>query len=153
MAGRVSALGNAELRATILALKSVDRTIQADIRAQTRQIAGREWEQALARRARTEQQTRMLVTTARVKPSNQNVLVTSASSKRKVLSGGATPYRMGKAFEFGPKKYGKKTPGAPARNRRGYVFMPAAAEMIPRLLSLWSQTTFRVIARSLEGDT
>lgn len=89
----------------------------------------------------------MLVATARVKVSDQNVTVTSASSKRKALSGGATPYRMGKAYEFGSRR----VPGAKGTNRSGYVFYPAAAKMIPRLLALWSQTTFRVIAEALEG--
>jgi hypothetical protein len=149
VAARVSALGNAELRATVLAVKALDKDIRKNIRTQTRSVAGREWTEALRSEAKTVQQSRMLVKTARVRVSDQNVMVTSASSKRRALSGGATPFQHGKAFEFGSHKgHGRQLPPV---KRGGYVFYPAAAEMIPRLLSLWSQTTFRTVAEALEG--
>lgn len=152
-AGRVSALGSPELRAIVLSLKQVERGIRKDIRTETRTIAVAQWQDELARRARTEQAARMLVRTARVKVSDQNVTLTSASSKRKALSGGATPYRMGKAWEFGSPRTDRQRYGWPAPNRAGYVFYPAAAVIIPRLLALWGQIVFRRIAESLEGES
>jgi hypothetical protein len=37
------------------------------------------------------------------------------------------------------------------RNRSGYVFYPAAKEMIPRLASLWVQTVVKTFADIFEG--
>jgi hypothetical protein len=37
------------------------------------------------------------------------------------------------------------------RNMKGYVFYPAAREMIPRLASLWVQTVVKTYADIFEG--
>lgn len=140
---------SAHLRATVLALKSAPREIRADVRAQTRAVAAPEWRKALEQQAHTVQHTRMLVNTARIAVSDQSVRVRSAASKRKVLSGGAVPFLHARAFEFGSGKgHGRQLPRP---NRRGYVFYPALAEMAPRIISLWVQTSVRVVHNALEG--
>jgi hypothetical protein len=91
----------------------------------------------------------MLAQTARITVSDQSVRVRSASSKRKALSGGATPFEQGKGFEFGSNKtHGRQMPRP---RRRGYVFYPALAEMAPRIIALWVQTSVRVVYNALEG--
>jgi hypothetical protein len=148
--GFVSVLNSRELLATIYAIKAAPKTIRADLRQQTRAVLGKEWERALDRQPASVQQTRMLVDTARARVSDQSVQLRSASSRRRALSGGATPIDYGRHFEFGsPKSPGK----LPRRRAKGYVVYPAFARLAPRALALWVQTTVRVIARALEGDT
>ncbi len=143
----VSVRQSAHLKATVLALKAAPASIRRDVRKQTRTVAGPEWMRALEAEATTVQESRMLVATARVQVSDQSVKVTSAGSKRKALSGGATPIGQGKAFEFG-SRYGH---GIKPVRRGGYVFYPALAEMAPRIIALWVQTSVRVVHNALEG--
>jgi hypothetical protein len=145
----MSVKDSAHLRATVLAVKAAPREVRQQVRAQTRAVAAPQWKQALASKARTEQHTRMLVNTARITVSDQSVRVRSAGAKRKVLSGGATPYRLGKAYEFGRRS--RNATQLPRPNRRGYVFYPALADMAPRIISLWVQTAIRTVYDALEG--
>jgi hypothetical protein len=128
-------------------MQSADREIQSSIRKETRTLAAPIWRQELAARPASEQQSRMLVNTARVAASNNGVTLTAATQKRPVLSGGGSPIRLGKAYEFGSKK-GR---GMPTTRRGGYVVYPALAKVAPRLISLWVQTVMRHAHDALEG--
>jgi hypothetical protein len=145
--GRISTKESRELQAVVVAIKALDADTRKEIRTRTRAMARQEWTEALARRATSEQQRRLIVKTARVNVTDQGVQVTAATQKRGGLSGGATPYDEGKSFEFGnsKKKY------LPPSRRQGYVFWPAAADMVPRLLALWAQTAVRTAMEALEG--
>lgn len=166
---RIDAKASPELRATILAVRALDKTLQKTIRQHTKQVAAQAWMEALRSRAQTKLEHRALVDTAVVAVSNQNVRIRSAS-KGRPLSGGFSPKLHGHAAEFGadqttPTTYQRKsrtggsahqvtrraTTGLRPRNREGYVFWPTAREMVPRLASLWVQTTVRTIATALEG--
>lgn len=146
MVGRVSVQNNSALLAVVFAMKAAPRTIAADVRKQTRAVIGPQWTKAVTARAKTEQQTRVIVNTSKVRVSDQNVTLTSLSSRRPVLSGGLRPVEDGKAFEFGSTKK-----NLPPPRRSGYVIYPAFANIVPRALSLWVQTTFRVLHEALEG--
>jgi len=149
--GFVSVLNSRELLATIYAIKAAPANIRADLRRQTKAVIGDEWRRALHAQPATVQQSRMLVATARVKASDQSVALESANSRRKALSGGLTPLGAGKAFEFGKaKRHGRQFP---APRKSGYIVYPAFADVAPRALALWVQTTVRVIAEGLEGDS
>lgn len=156
-----------ELLATIYAIRAVDKTLQKIIRRETKAIAQPEWKKALAERADTRLEHRALVDTAVTTISNQNVRMQSAS-KGRALSGGFQPKVDYHAAEYGADQsrqitYQRTTKGnrhtvtrrlgntLKSRNRRGYVFTPAAREMVPRLAALWVQTTVRTIATALEG--
>lgn len=156
-----------ELLATIVAIRSLDRTITKMIRQQTKLIASPEWKKALAHRADTRLEQRVLVDTAVVSVSDQNVRMQSAN-KGRPLTGGLAPKADWAAVEFGADQTTKTTyqrrgkhgthkvarvvtHGLKRRNRDGYVFFPTAAEMIPRLARLWVQTTVRTIATAFEG--
>jgi hypothetical protein len=165
---RLDALKSRELQATIYALRSVDKTIQKQVRVHTKNVAGREWKQALAERADTRLQQRVIVDTAVVSVSNQNVRV-QAAKKGRVLRGGLNPKTDYAPVEFGAqlkkitydrrgrnggthrvtRSSGSQFPRH--RGKTGYVFWPAAREMVPRIGSLWVQTTVRTIANALEG--
>jgi hypothetical protein len=144
---RVSARSSAEIRATLLAIKTLDRDLRRELRSRTRKLATVDWERAMSRHASTELERRVLVDTARVSVSDQNVRIRSAGSSRPAGSGGIVPRVHGRGVEFGSSR----TRSLPRRRRQGYVFFPAAADMIPQLLALWVQTTVRTIAEALEA--
>lgn len=157
-----------ELLATLYAIRSLDKTIAKMIRQETKRIAAPEWKKALAERADSRLEHRVIVDTAVVSVSNQNVRIKSAS-KGRPLSGGLAPKTDWPAIEFGADTsrqttYKRRSPrgrvhdvkrrtasGLKGRNGNGYVFYPAAREMIPRLARLWVETTVRTIATAFEG--
>lgn len=165
---RIDARASRELLATIYALRSVDRTIQKMTRQETKRIAAPAWKKELAERANTRLEHRVIVDTAVVSVSNQNVRIQSAS-KGRALSGGLRPKQEYPAVEFGVDRARKTTydrrsakggrhqvtrhaaKQMKARNPKGNVFFPAAREMVPRMARLWVQTTVRTIATALEG--
>jgi len=168
MGGFVSVLDSRELRATLYAIKAAPTAIRKDVRQETRAVIGKEWNRALREQSATVPQSRVLVDTARVRVSDQQVVLTSAASKRKVASGGLVPFDAGKGMEFGAgrnrvRSYRSHRRGTtftvkrhttrqmPRIRRTGYVVYPAFAEVAPRALALWVQTTVRVIANALEG--
>ncbi|MFI8633994.1 hypothetical protein ACIGEP_15525 [Microbacterium sp. NPDC077663] len=165
---RIDALKSRELLATILAIKSLDKTVRKINRQQTKRIAAPEWRKALAQHADTRLEHRVIVDTAVVTVSDQNVRIQSAS-KGRPLSGGLNPKTDYHAIEFGVDQSKRTTyqrtrkgnrhrvtrrVGNALRARRwptGYVFFPTARTFVPRMASLWVQTTVRTIANALEG--
>lgn len=160
---RIDVRESREFMAVILALRSVDKTISKKVRQYTRQIAAPEWKAALERRASSQAERQVIVNTATVAVSNQNVRVRSAS-KGRPMSGGLNPKADYPAVEFGAdrekvttyRRQGHQVRRHTARqlkprNRKGYVFMPAAREMIPRIGSLFAQVTVKTIAQALKG--
>lgn len=164
---RLDVLKSRELLATIYAIRSLDRTIQKMIRQETKRIAAPEWKKALAERADTRLEHRVLVDTAVVSVSNQNVRAQSAN-KGRALSGGFNPKTEYSAVEWGAdddtQVYDRRSRNGgqhkvrrhtarqlKRRNRNGYVFGPTVQEMVPRLARLWVQTTVRTIAEAING--
>ena len=164
---RLDVLKSPELLATIYALRSIDKTLQKKVRDYTKAVAEPEWKKALAERADTRLEQRVIVDTAVVSVSNQNVRIQSAG-KGRPLSGGLDPKVNYPAIEFGSGKkvttFDRRSPkgrrhtvtrrggaGLKGRSRTGYVFWPAAREMVPRMASLWVQTTVKTIGNALEG--
>lgn len=165
---RLSVTESRELRATILAMRTVDRTMQKMVRQQIKTVAAPEWKRGLAERADTRLQHRVLVDTAVVSPSNQNLTI-SAATKGRALSGGFFPKTDWHSAEFGVdpnrtitytrvSKRGRVGrvkrrvgPALPPRRAGGHVFYPTASDMVPRMGRLIVQTTVRTIATALEG--
>ena len=147
MVGRVSVLNSRELQAIIFATKAAPKTVAAEVRKATRNAIGPQWGKAVASKAKTTQQTRVIVNTSKVRVSDQSVVLTSLSSRRRALSGGLVPVEDGKGFEFGSSKASQ----FPRARASGYVIYPAFADIVPRALALWVQTVLRVIHEALEG--
>lgn len=163
---RISVFGSDELQATILALKTLDKETRKQIRTHTKAMVETEWKKALAEQADTRLEHAVLVATSRVRVSDQNVQLTSATVGRS-LKGGLSPKRDAAAVEFGAarvvvpyqatsRKGTRYTVRRETRNqlkprnKTGYVVYPAAASIIPRIASLWIQTTARTIYDMLE---
>ena len=165
---RINVKDSRELLATLYAIRSLDKTIAKMIRQETKRIAAPEWKKALAERANSRLEHRVIVDTSVVTVSNQNVRIQSAS-KGRALSGGFNPKTDYHAVEWGADRDRETTykrrsrkgrthevtrhaaRGMKPRNQSGYVFYPAAKEMIPRMARLWVQTTVRTIATAFEG--
>ncbi|MCE4024664.1 hypothetical protein LXM50_01615 [Microbacterium sp. Au-Mic1] len=152
--------------ATILAIRGLDKTIQKQIRVHSKALATPEFKKELAERSNTRLESAVIVNTAVVSVSNQNMRLQSAA-KGRALSGGLNPKTDYAAVEFGreqkPVTYQRKSkkggshsvtrsmPQIKPRRSKGYVFFPAVRNYIPRAASLYVQTTVKTIAKALEG--
>lgn len=163
---KISANTSREVRATVQGLRRVPRDLAANIRKFTKSELAPEWQRLLADRAGTAGQRRVLVDTARVAVSDQNVTLKSATVGRS-LSGGLNPKDSYAGFEFGANDVTQTYTATsrrgrsfrvtrhtrrqlPRRSRTGWVVFPTAAAIIPRFASLWVQTTYRTIYDALE---
>lgn len=167
---RVSAYSSRELLAVLRGLRNLDRETKKHLRRSLKAIAEQAWKQTLAQHANTRLEQRVLVDTARVRVSDQNVRLTSASLSRS-LSGGLKP-----SENYGPVEFGAAPrPGATERvrsrkgkefernrdphrpfkapTRTGNVVYPSAASVIPRILAMYVQTFVRGIHDALEGKS
>lgn len=167
MATRISAFASRELRSVIETLPRLDRELRKEIRTRTRTAALAIWKQEVTEQGTSKLDFGVLVNTARVKVSDQNVTLT-AGSVGKRLSGGLSPKEHWWAVEYGAdvKKvtYTRKSVrglpyrseriqnrGLPARNEKGRVLGPAADRSIKRVAAIWMQTTARTMFDALEG--
>lgn len=167
MALRINVYGSRELQAILSAMRVLDRDTKGHIRRETKAIADTEWRRAVAERAGTRLEQRVLASTARATASDQNVTLKSAHIGRS-LSGGLKPSEHYAAVEFGANRgsyttYTRRSQRGGThkvkrrtanqlrnRNRDGYAVYPAAAEIIPRIASLWVQTVTRGIHEAFE---
>lgn len=167
MADRISVFNSKELQGVILAMKGFERELAKQIRQVTKSVVLPEWQKAVAAKAKTQLESRVLSVTARVAVSDQNVTLKSAQVGR-ALSGGLKPSENYSAAEFGANREAKTTYTARSRKgksfsvtrrtqaqlmprrKAGYVVYPAIAEIVPRIASLWVQTTVRTFYELIE---
>jgi hypothetical protein len=164
---RIDVRYSPEYQATMYAVRMLPRTLQKLIRQHTKRIAQPEWSKALQRRVSTALERRVIADTAVVSVTNQNVRVVSAG-KGRAMSGGLLPKVHYPAVEFGAqddaqvydRRSAKGTPHRVTRhtarqlrprNPNGYVFRPAATEMVPRMFRLWAQTVVKTTGYAIEG--
>lgn len=165
---RISVKDSAQLRAVILGTKMLERETRKQIRQHSSRVIVPEWQRTVAEQASTRLESRVLAATARVSVSDQNVTLKSAQVGRS-LTGGAKPADIWHAVEFGAaqttKTYQARSRKGRTftvhnrhtrahlrrRNRRGYVVHAAAAQIIPRIAALWTQTVVRGFHDAFEG--
>ncbi len=164
-----SAAADDTLRAVALALKLIPRELRNDINRASRKMGNDTWRPIVDSNARTKTDKLVLAKGARVKPGNPLVL-TAATSKR-ALSGGLIPNEGGRIFEFGAKsrqapsdyeRKNRRNAGSHHVRRRtkrglpqpstGRVVYESAAEIAPRITSLWVQLIVRKIYEAHEGN-
>ncbi len=180
---QVSAFASREIQAIVIALKEAEPEIRKAVNAQSKQVILPVWRQAIAeatslsggknQRARF----KVLSNTAKVSVGNKGVTLTAATTGRP-LSGGLDGKKYWYALEFGagqprlrtvrstsklgnyyvmknrpvtnqldPRNYGGQT------RAQGYSFYPAARATVPRILSLWVQTSVKTFIDLLENRT
>jgi hypothetical protein len=167
---RINVNSSKALQATILALKGMPAELSKQTRKAIKSVSDDEWSEAVRGNVTTRLETRVLSDTARVAVTNQNVTLKSATVG-KSLSRGFKPSQLAKSVEFGAsrdtvKKYtatssrGKKfsvtrhtTRQFKGVSRTGYVVYRAATRIIPRIASLYVQTTVRALHEAFEGKS
>jgi hypothetical protein len=167
---RVSALSSRELLLVLRGLRNLDRETKKHLRRGLKQLAEQAWKELLSRNASNRLERAVLADSGRVRVSDQNVRLTSASLSRS-LTGGLKPSEDYAPVEFGasPRPEAtervrsrrgneftrKRDPSKPFKspNRRGNVVYPSAANIIPRILAMYVQTFVRAIHDALEGKS
>lgn len=156
------------LQAAVLAFKALGKTLQKDIRRATVQTMGPEWKQAVNERASSKMDQLIIAKGARIAGGNPPRAI-AASSTRK-LSGGLVPRENWQGWEFGSNGLRRTTyqrrnrngigthrvtrdtvAQLPRRNAKGRIAFPAAAELGPRLASLFVQIVVRRVHEAAEG--
>lgn len=157
---QVSARDSRELRAAVLAIASIGRTLQAQLRRQTKRVVEPEWQKGLERRASSKLDRKVLVKTSRVQVRDTNVVLRSgAVGKLKDLTrpvefGGDRQQtetyttRSPKGTRYRATRHTARQLGW--RRKGGRVVWPTAEDLIPRMVALWVQTTVRTIHEALE---
>ena len=165
---RIDVHSSRELQALLLSIRQANREVQAQIRRHTRTVAEQAWRKALAEQAVTRVEHVVLVDTARVSMSNQNLKLKSGGLAKRI-SGGARVHEISRQVEFGSSLHWieytgrrgsttfpvRRTTGFQFRheNSKGWVVYPAAAQIIPRIAALWVQTAVRTFHEALEGKS
>jgi len=162
-----SATSSRTFRAVALALKLIPREVRNDINRTTRAVANPMWREAVNARAVTPTDKKVLAKGARVAPGNPLTFI--AASSRRPLSGGLVPDAQARVFEFGTADREKVTEydrsgrrsqahkvkrhtrrQLPRYTDKGRVIYQAAADVAPRITSLWVQTIVRRIYEAHE---
>ena len=165
---RIDVRSSRELQALILSIRQANKEIQKEIRTRTKPIVQTAWHKALAQEAMTRFEHRVLVDTARVAVSNQNVKLKAGGLAKKLSGGGRArdlygPAEFGATYREARQRYRDHGNGTATkarrgstgrqfrpRNPKGYVVYPAAARISPRLAALWTQTAVRTFYEALE---
>jgi hypothetical protein len=168
----VSALASREIRGVLLALKQAEPAIRTAINKASKETILPIWKQELAEQASlnggktVKARFLVMVKTGKVTVGSRGVSLTAATSGR-TLSGGLKPKMQWHALEFGASDqvrsvrftstlgntYTQQRDTAAQldyRREKGYVFYPAAREAVPRILSLWVQTSVRMFHEIIE---
>lgn len=160
--GRISLLVSSPLATLVQAVRGLDREVAAQNRKHTKAVAAPVWQEAVRGNVTDRLQTRVLSDTATVAVSDSNVILRSGGTGK--MSSGLAKSVLVSGTEFGAdqnKTITSSTKGGKSYTRRrgaqfklprrgGYVVYPAAGDMIPRLASLWVQTTIRTIHEAFE---
>lgn len=160
--GRISVLVSEELQTLLSAARELPASVTKLTRQFTKRSADPIWQESVRGHVVDRQQTRVLGDTARVSVSDTNVMLKSGGIGN--MANGTPKYKLAKGTEFGAdanyvrtvksrrgKSYQRHTNRQFNLPRsRGYVVYPAARDSIPRLASLWVQTTVRTIHEIFE---
>lgn len=155
-------------QAAVLAFKSANRGLRTRINKATRETMNPVWRGLVAEHARTATDRAVVVKGARIAAGNPPVAV--AATSRRPLRGGLVPIEQWPAVELGAARnvrttYRRRSKNGgthtvtrrtrrqlPDRTSSGRVALRAAADIGPRLASLWVQIIVRVYRDAAEGQ-
>lgn len=153
----------ASLRASVLAVKAATRDIRTDINRNMRGTMNPVWRNRVTAGAHGGMEARMLTPGTRIAAGNPPALVAASGNRR--IGRGLSANRHAAGWEFGAsdgvrsqssgrgpnKTYTRHVMRhLPARNRKGRVVYPAAAEVLPRIASFWAQSVIRAFMDAVE---
>jgi hypothetical protein len=160
--GRISLLVDSPLRTLAHAMRGLDAEVKKQIGTYTKRDALPIWKDTLKANADSRLEIRVLVDSARVGATAQNVFLRAGAVG--TLSSGTPVSVLVKATEYGAsasrkvsvrsskgKTFGRRMGSRFKSPRRGgTVAGPAARESIPRMADLWVQTAIRTIHDTIE---
>lgn len=160
--GRISVLVSKELQTLLGAIRELPKDVNTQIRKQTKTAATPIWQESVRGHVVDRLQTRVFADSAQVAVSDRNVTLRAGGVGS--LSSGTPRAIIAAAVEFGAdpngavettSRDGKRYTRRRGRQfnlprKRGYVVYPAARDSIPRLASLWIQTTIRTVHEAFE---
>ncbi|MGN6272489.1 MAG: hypothetical protein ACTHMQ_05295 [Protaetiibacter sp.] len=160
--GSISVLVSKDLQKLLGAIKTLEPETRKQIRRVTKSEALPIWKSEVESRSVTPLQLKVLVKTAKVSVSDNNIKLQSARTGK--LRSGTPTWIVARPAEFGAdpnrkvlqrsrrSKWYKRRLGHSFSYHRekGYVVYPAARDVIPRAASLWIQTTIRTAHEQLE---
>lgn len=160
--GRISVLVSTELQTLVSAVQGMDEDVRGRIRKHTTIVVEPVWKERVRGQVKDRLQTRVLSDTAGVAVSDLNVVLKSGGIG--TMANGTPKSALVKGVEFGAdrkstkelvsktgKRFKRRTKAQFHLPRsRGYVVYPAAREIIPRIASLWIQTTIRTAYETFE---
>lgn len=164
MAGlRISAFSSAEIQAVIAGMTRLPTEVRKDIRVQNKRVIPEVWKESIGAVNADFLQQAVLVRTATVTIRDTNVILNSGGkgSLRKVVPPRAVEFGADREIKVTYQSRSRK--GTPYRETRrtqrqlppfkptGWVVYPAAADAIPRIASLWVQTTLRAFHELLKA--
>lgn len=170
---RIDVHSSRQLQAAVLAMRGASTEISRQYRQGLKAMVEPAWLAELRGNVTTRLQSRLILDTARVAVSNQNVRLSVATvgrplSKRTGGAGAAKPADLVRLEEFGGSpgysSYKRRRKGgAPhdvrrrvmtgygPRTPKGEVVYPALAHMVPRVASMIVQTCVRTLHDAFEG--
>lgn len=169
----VSALASREIQLLVLTLREAEPEIRKAINKASKDTITTIWKQQIletsnATGGKTQKaRIKLIAKTAKVTVGNKGVTLTAATTGQP-LSGGLSGKTNWQGLEFGAtadKATVSFTNGAGTqytqvrnvfaqldfRRKKGYLFYPAARKAVPRILSLWVQTSVRTLFDLVEG--
>jgi len=142
-------------------MRGLPTELASQINKSTKSVVGPVWAEIVRANVTNRFEARVLSDTATVAVSRKNVTL-KAGGKGRALAGGYAPPALYHLAEFGAMRSLTNSYTAVSskgkryqvndrhvyrqfrdRKPKGYVVYPAAAEIIPRIASLWVQTTLR----------
>ena len=159
--GRISVLVSRDLQVLYTVASGLEKEVRSRLRKYTKAVVEPVWKEAVRSNVHTRLQARVLSDTARVAVSDLNVTLKSATVGK---VGGIRASVLAGPTEFGAaanQKVTQRSRRGKSYSRRmgrafglpeakGKVVFPAVREVIPRIVSLWMQTTARTVAEEFE---
>ncbi|NYD65985.1 hypothetical protein [Agromyces atrinae] len=161
----IDARASREIQATLFAIKLAAKDVRKQIRVHTKAMIGPEWAKAVNEAAKSPLDKR-IARTSTVAVADRGV--TLRMGTKGFLKNSTRIDEIVKENEFGASREGESTYRSrrgsarfevtrhtqrqlPPKYRKGRVAYPSAARLIPRLASLWVQTTVRTFHDAIEG--
>jgi hypothetical protein len=156
MAGlRISVFSSTEIQAVIAGMLNLPKTVTKDIRTQNKRVIPAIWSDVIGKAPATKIENASLVRTATTQIRDVNIILQAGGKGQlrksvppKGVEFGADPdvittypARSPKGTRYTERRHTQRQ--LPRPNPKGHVVYPAAADAIPRIASLWVQTTLR----------
>lgn len=156
---RLDARRSPALTALIQVLATIPNEVAKEVRKHSKGVIVPEWKKGLAERAPERVFHERLVNPSTAYVSDRNVKLIGGANGKFPRETEFGAYRE-EVSEYTGRRNGRSFPVTRRTQRQfwhfqksGRVVWPTASDLIPRILSLWAQTTIRTVHESVEKGT